>query len=290
VYRQIRYTPYGQIRGGSTCGSDGSCREFTGYDTEPISGLEYAVARVYDPALGMFLTQDPMRQYPNPYAYVSWDPLNRTDPTGMSDFGPDPEPVPTGPEIEKITVTATAWQPPGLEVYQVSSFTMQTPSVPSVTAPGLVGVAAQGVGKTVEITYSNGIVQVRKNGSRSWRNNNPGNLRNYPWVKKHGSIGQAGGGAPGKPPFAVFPDMETGEALRENLLRGLRYQGLTLDAMIATYSETDVTAYQAFMREETGLSGNTLNTNFSGAEWNSLFSAMLTYEHFTEGTVSYRGP
>jgi RHS repeat-associated protein len=65
-----------------SCGTDQYCREFTGYDTEPISGLEYAVARVYDPALGMFLTQDPVREYANLYAYVAWNPINRTDPTG----------------------------------------------------------------------------------------------------------------------------------------------------------------------------------------------------------------
>jgi len=82
--RYKRYTPYGEIRGGSSCGSDGFCREYTGYDTEPISGLEYANARVYDPALGMFLTEDPVHEYPNLYAYVAWDPMNRTDPTGTT--------------------------------------------------------------------------------------------------------------------------------------------------------------------------------------------------------------
>jgi lysozyme len=85
-FAYIRYKPYGEIRGrwgADSCGTDQYCHEFTGYDTEPISGLEYAVARVYDPALGMFLTHDPIRNYPNPYSYVGWDPMNQTDPTGM---------------------------------------------------------------------------------------------------------------------------------------------------------------------------------------------------------------
>jgi RHS repeat-associated protein len=85
----VRYKPYGEVRGHwdrnfvslTDCGDGQYCREFTGYDTEPISGLEYA--RVYDPALGMFLTQDPVREYANLYAYVAWNPINRTDPTGL---------------------------------------------------------------------------------------------------------------------------------------------------------------------------------------------------------------
>jgi RHS repeat-associated protein len=92
IYEQIRYKPYGEERGHydasgnlqpiNTCGDDGYCREFTQYDTEPISGLEYAGARFYDPALGMFLTHDPVRSAASPYGYCGGDPINQTDPNG----------------------------------------------------------------------------------------------------------------------------------------------------------------------------------------------------------------
>ena len=92
VFEYIRYRPYGEPRGHydangnqqptNTCGDDGYCREFTGYDSEPVSGLQYAGARFYDPALGMFLTHDPARQFASPYAYGAWSPINGTDPTG----------------------------------------------------------------------------------------------------------------------------------------------------------------------------------------------------------------
>lgn len=92
IFEQIRYTSYGTPRGHydaygnlqsvNTCGDDGYCREFTGYDTEPVSGLQYAGARFYDPALGMFLTHDPARQFASPYTYTNWDPINHTDPSG----------------------------------------------------------------------------------------------------------------------------------------------------------------------------------------------------------------
>lgn len=87
----IRYLPYGGVRGrydgsgaplGADCSSLPSCREFTGYDTEPVSGLQYAGARFYDPAVGSFLTHDPARQFASPYSYGDGDPLNWTDPDG----------------------------------------------------------------------------------------------------------------------------------------------------------------------------------------------------------------
>ena len=92
VLEYVRYKPFGEPRGHydaggnlqavNTCGDDGYCREFTGYDTEPISGLQYAGARFFDPAIGMFLTHDPARQSASPYTYVNWDPINRVDPSG----------------------------------------------------------------------------------------------------------------------------------------------------------------------------------------------------------------
>jgi RHS repeat-associated protein len=87
--RQIRYRAYGDVRwysasGQSTgnCATDRYCHEFTGYDNEPISGLDYAGARFYDAALGLFLNHDPVRTYANPYCYVGGNPTNVTDPNG----------------------------------------------------------------------------------------------------------------------------------------------------------------------------------------------------------------
>jgi len=34
-------------------------------------------------AIARFLTHDPVRQYVNPYAYVGWNPVKFTDPTGL---------------------------------------------------------------------------------------------------------------------------------------------------------------------------------------------------------------
>jgi RHS repeat-associated protein len=57
-------------------------REFTGFQSETTSGLEYAGARFYDPELGSFLTHDSRSQFASPYSYGGGDPLNWTDPDG----------------------------------------------------------------------------------------------------------------------------------------------------------------------------------------------------------------
>ena len=149
VYQYTRYTPYGELRGHwnatfvslTDCRDEQYCREYTGYDTEPISGLEYANARVYDPALGMFLTEDPVHEYPNLYAYVAWDPMNRTDPTGMNYL--DTPDIPTEPDPEVIVVTAPAPAPaPQPPVY----FTMLPPAFPSVGNFSLLPTSWSGAG------------------------------------------------------------------------------------------------------------------------------------------------
>jgi RHS repeat-associated protein len=89
VVEQIRYFPYGEVRGrwdgnGIAIGDPDPEHdyEFSGYETEVYSGLQYAGARFYDPALGSFLSHDPHHQFLSPYSYGGGDPMNWTDPDG----------------------------------------------------------------------------------------------------------------------------------------------------------------------------------------------------------------
>jgi RHS repeat-associated protein len=88
VVQYVRYRPYGEIRGrydgngNSLTPNPIHRREFTGYESDFASGLQYAGARFYDPVLGTFLSHDPARQFASPYAYGSWNPLNGTDGNG----------------------------------------------------------------------------------------------------------------------------------------------------------------------------------------------------------------
>jgi RHS repeat-associated protein len=78
----MRYEPYGKVRYRTGTSPLGPRYEFTGYETQGLTGLQYAGARFYDPAMGTFLTHDPAAQFTNPYTYTGWDPANRVDPTG----------------------------------------------------------------------------------------------------------------------------------------------------------------------------------------------------------------
>jgi RHS repeat-associated protein len=94
LLHHVRYEAYGEIRGrfnasgGIAQPGDMLRWEFTGYESELESELQYAGARYYDPELAQFLTHDPARQFASPYAYGPWDPMNGTDPNGAV-FGID---------------------------------------------------------------------------------------------------------------------------------------------------------------------------------------------------------
>jgi len=66
--------------------------------------------------------------------------------------------------------------------------------------------------KKITIYHPDGSTETRMDGSRSWRNNNPGNLIAGTFANQHGAIGNNNG-------FAVFPDAATGEAASESLLK-----------------------------------------------------------------------
>jgi RHS repeat-associated protein len=82
-----KFLPFGEpvrsVPGGSTA--------FDGYEPDKASRLLYAQQRYYSPTIGRFLTPDPYDGSAHPsnpdswnrYAFVTNDPLNKTDPTGL---------------------------------------------------------------------------------------------------------------------------------------------------------------------------------------------------------------
>ena len=56
---------------------------FTGKDYDEVTGLYYFNARWYDPQLGRFTSEDPVRDGMNWYVYVRNNPLRFIDPTGL---------------------------------------------------------------------------------------------------------------------------------------------------------------------------------------------------------------
>ena len=91
VIRTTEYTGFGSIRGGADPGTIG----FAGARRDPKTGLLFLRNRVYEPALGRFLSRDPISFAGcwNHYGYVVNNPLGRRDPLGLQGFAnPDPGP------------------------------------------------------------------------------------------------------------------------------------------------------------------------------------------------------
>ena len=83
------HLPFGEEMGTS---GEQEKRRFTTYERDGESGLDYAINRSESPKLGRFMSADPFKQsgngaYPqswNRFTYVQNDPINSSDPTGLS--------------------------------------------------------------------------------------------------------------------------------------------------------------------------------------------------------------
>ena len=144
------------------------------------------------------------------------------------------------------------------------------------------GVSATGEnGKTV-ITNATGEKEIRKGGTISWRNNNPGNMRMSEFSKAQGAIGEAGG-------FAVFPTKEAGERAREKLLfEAESYKNKTLAQAIQRYapeSENNTQAYIDALVKATGANPNTPLSNLTPDQRQKMLAAMKQHEGWKEGTI-----
>ncbi len=83
-----RYGAHGALT--SASGDAGAAESELGYAgaVRLTGGLLLMGARVYDPALKIFLQPDPLA--PHSYTYAGGDPINRWDPTGLEDLEVDP--------------------------------------------------------------------------------------------------------------------------------------------------------------------------------------------------------
>ena len=72
--------PYGQV-----VVNNGSKYSFTGKEKDVASGLHYFSARYYDSDKGRFVSADPVGDGVNHYVYVSNNPMNYIDSTGMNE-------------------------------------------------------------------------------------------------------------------------------------------------------------------------------------------------------------
>jgi len=82
------YTPYGSMAPNMSAPPNGP--GYTGHVNDPDTGFVYMQARYYDPAMGRFLSTDPVGPAAgntfnfSRYAYANNNPIGNTDPTGMA--------------------------------------------------------------------------------------------------------------------------------------------------------------------------------------------------------------
>ncbi len=74
------YLPFGMMD--STTGTEDNEYAYTGKEYDGDTGLYYYGARHYDPLIGRFMSVDGVDPTPNPYSYVSNNPMKYIDPTG----------------------------------------------------------------------------------------------------------------------------------------------------------------------------------------------------------------
>ena len=97
------YADFGSA-GMDGAGEDGSLEWYTDKEWDEEAGLYYFNARWYDPELGRFLTEDPIRDQDNWYVYCGNNPLSRIDQTGLYvEYGPGGRRTEYNPETKKST-------------------------------------------------------------------------------------------------------------------------------------------------------------------------------------------
>lgn len=142
--------------------------------------------------------------------------------------------------------------------------------------------AIPGPRKSVIYTDTEGRQWKFEGGSRSWRNQNPGNLISGKVSQRNGAIGKAGG-------FAVFPDYETGHRALLDSLKSA-HGNKDISALMNVYappSENDTKRYIAYLRKKTGIKGNKKIRDFSDAEFKNLWIAIEQMEGWgKEGRVT----
>ena len=138
--------------------------------------------------------------------------------------------------------------------------------------------SARGTGRRESTLYcADGSTEVRRGGSRAWRNNNPGNVR-----RSNLAAGSADG-------FAVFNTVAEGNEAHWRLLSTAAYSSLSIKQMVNRYAPAsdgnDPASYIRALTRATGLGAGTLISDSTETTKAELIRAMQLHEGWTVGTV-----
>lgn len=222
VANYSEYGKFGTDASGNplTAPPGGSQFGYTGRQWDAKAGLYNYRARYYDPALGVFLSMDPIgsKDDPNLFMYVGNDPVNLTDPTGMC-VGVLPCPVPapavtlpTAAEVGGAIVTVARATP--VAAFLTVVFT-PTP-VADATCSGNPGVC----GPTVHNNDADAPPEQAGDGNRTPAPALAGDPYNPAEVDRRRSGRRNDMGAPSNDPDSPIPDQGPREDVGGHTARG----------------------------------------------------------------------
>ena len=94
ITQHMEYLPFGETLVDEHVNSNNSPFKFNGKEYDEETGNYYYGARYYDPKLSIFISVDPLAEKyldKTPYHYCSNNPINRIDPSGLTDYKVDKE-------------------------------------------------------------------------------------------------------------------------------------------------------------------------------------------------------
>lgn len=129
---------------------------------------------------------------------------------------------------------------------------------------------------------------VRREGSRNWRNNNPGNIVYNAFSKSLGALPMPAGANGDAARYAIFPTYEAGRAAQANLLfSNNNYKKLTVSQAIARWApatENDTKRYQATVQNAVG--GDIRLSDMNENQRLAMLNTMQRVEGFKQGKVT----
>ncbi|HYF96333.1 MAG TPA: hypothetical protein VD969_29350 [Symbiobacteriaceae bacterium] len=132
----------------------------------------------------------------------------------------------------------------------------------------------------MKVCYPDGTCKV--NGTKSWRNNNPGNIRGGTWAAEHGAIGINN-------EMAVFPTEQMGWQAMIALLTGPTYHFRTIEGAIGRWApETDGNDTEAYIRyvvTRTGFARQTPMASLTADQLAAMARTMSEHEGWKVGEV-----
>lgn len=137
-------------------------------------------------------------------------------------------------------------------------------------------------GRGLTVVYVDGKKRlVKRGGTLSWRNNNPGNIKSGAHSRIHGAIGSISG-------FAVFPTYEEGKSALLRLFKRSDFREKTIFEMVSSYApkkdRNDPVRYRKTLRQKTGLNLDRKLKDLSDAELAKLVTAVQEIEGFRTGS------